>query len=201
MPSKPTSVIADACARRASYLVGYTARVASRCPSEADRNQIFAGAYVSYVAFFEQQLEELFVGLVTGALTHPNAGVRPVVTIPNRSAAKSVIMAGRSYVDWLPYEQHTKRRAPAFLVAGAPFLGLGKAERDSLNKASILRNALAHQSDHSQRQFAAEFTQGRTLRTTELKPAGYLRGSHSINRSRFQVQLEQLVAVIQQLTH
>ncbi len=201
MPSKSTSAIEAACARRASYLIGYTKRVASRCPSEADRNQIFAGAYVSYLAFFEQQLEELFVGLITGGLAHPNANVRPVVLMPSSSAAKSVITAGRSYVDWLPYEQHTRRRAPAFLVAGAPFSSLGKPERDSLQRAAILRNSLAHQSDHSQRQFAAEFTRGRALRPSELKPAGYLRGSHSINRTRFQVQLQELVMVMRQLTN
>jgi hypothetical protein len=200
MPSKPAEVVADACARRANYLVGYSQRLAARCNSEADRNQVFSGAYVAYLGFFEQQLEELFVGLLTAKYRHPRAVIRPLVVLPSRSVAKSLITGGRNYVDWLPFEQHTRKRAPAFLHNGEPFSSLGKADRDALDRASVLRNALAHQSDHSQRRFAAVFTSGKSLRASELRPGGYLRGSHSLSRTRFEVQLQELVGVMRKLT-
>ncbi|MBZ5740332.1 hypothetical protein [Nocardioides mangrovi] len=200
MPSKPASAVADACARRANYLVHYTTRMSGRCNSDADRNQVYAGAYVAYLAFFEQQLEDLFIGLLTHKYVHPNTGVKPVVAMPNAKAAKSLITGGRSYVDWLPYDQHTRKRATAFLLEGQPFLGLGKPDRAALERASVLRNALAHQSDHSQRRFKEEFTDGKSLRTGELKPGGYLRGSHSRLKTRFEVQLQELVRVIRELT-
>ena len=200
MLSRPTNEISDACARRANYLIGYSTRVANRCKAEADRNQIFAGAYISYLAFFERQIEDLFVGLLTSRYEHPSSTVRPVVVMPSTKVAKLLIAGGRSYVDWLPFDQHTKKRAPAFFVNGGPFANLAKTERSALDRASILRNALAHQSDHSLRRFATEFTAGKSLRPSELKPAGYLRGAHSLRRTRFEVQLSELVRVMSSLT-
>lgn len=200
MSSKPASSVADACTRRANYLVQYTTRISGRCNSDADRNQVYAGAYVAYLAFFEKQLEELFIGLLTHKYLHPNADVKPVVAMPNAKAAKALITGGRSYVDWLPYDQHTRKRASAFLFDGEPFWSLSKPDRAALERASVLRNALAHQSDHSQRRFRGEFTDGKLLRTGELKPGGYLRGSHSRQKTRFEVQLQELVRVIRELT-
>lgn len=196
MPSSPASRVADDCARRGNYLVGYSTRLSSRCNSEADKNQVFAGAYVAYLGYFEQQLEELFVGLLTGKYVHPDARVKPLVTMPSRSVAKSLITGGRRYVDWLPFEQHTKQRSTAFLRDGAPFARIGRPERDALDRASVLRNALAHQSDHSQARFQATFTEGRSLRASERRPAGYLRGFHSVGRTRFEIQLQELVGVM-----
>jgi hypothetical protein len=120
--------------------------------------------------------------------------------MPSIKAAKLVITGGRNYVDWLPYEQHTRKRASAFFVDGAPFERLDKDSRAALERASVLRNALAHQSDHSQRRFVNEFAKGRALRGSELRPGGYLRGSHSLTKNRFQVQLEELVRVMRELT-
>lgn len=200
MLSKPASNVADGCSRRANYLVHYTNRISLRCRTDADKNQVFAGAYVAYLAFFERQLEDLFVGLLTGRYAHASPKVGPIVQMPNAQAAKLLITAGRSYVDWLPYDQHTRRRAPAFFVDGEPFLSLSKADRDALERASILRNALAHQSDHSQRRFKEKFTDGKALRVGEMKPGGYLRGSHSYSRTRFEIQLQELVGVMRRLT-
>ena len=200
MPSKPASSVADACAQRASYVTRYARRIASRCNSEADRNQVFAGAYVSYLAFFESQIEELFVGLLTAAYTHPSRHVRPQVPMPNRSKAKSIVTAGRSYVDWLPYDQHTRKRAPGFLVDGEPFTSLSKPHRSTLEKASVLRNALAHHSDHSQRRFTQEFIDGRAIPLSQRKPPSYLRGAHSRKHNRLEVHLMELVAIMQELT-
>ena len=200
MPSKPSDAVALACARRANYLIHYTRRVARRCPADADKNQVYAGAYVAYVAFFEQQIAELFVGLLAGIYIHPRTTVAPLVMMPTRTVAKTVVAGGRAYVDWLPYDQHLRKRAKAFFVGGEPFGDLGASERRSLERASILRNALAHQSDHSRGRFAEEFTSGRALRPGEQNPGGYLRGQHSINKDRFQAQLEELVAVLRGFT-
>lgn len=200
MQSKPASTVADACSRRANYLVHYTNRLASRCTTDADRNQVYSGAYVAYLAFFEQQIEELFVGLLTAKFVHPSSAVYPIVKMPNRKVAKSLITGGRSYVDWLPFEQHTRKRAPAFLRAGEPFSSLSTPDKTALDRASVLRNALAHQSDHSLRRFKRVFTDDKALRSSELRPGGYLRGAHSLGRSRFEIQLQELVQVMRSLT-
>jgi hypothetical protein len=200
MPSKPASDIADACARRARYLSHYARRMVSRCHTEADKNQVFAGAYVSYLTFFEAQIEALFVGLITERHAHPDASIAPTVAMPNSKIAKAMITGGRNYVDWLPFNAHTMKRAPVFLVEGRPFTDLSKPRRNTLDNASVLRNALAHQSDHALKRFEAEFVDGKVLPVSQRKPPGYLRGSHSLTRNRLEVQLMELVVIMRDLT-
>jgi hypothetical protein len=200
MPSKPATDIADACSRRANFLAGYARRLARRCASEADVNQVFAGAYVSYVTYFENQIELLFIGLLTGRLIHSDHKVRAVVAMPNARTAKSLILGGKRYVDWLPFDQHTKPRSLAFFVEGAPFADLSAQHRASLDKASVLRNALAHSSDHALKRFQTVFVDGHSLPPAQQSPAGFLRGAHSLSQNRFEVQLAGLVAVMNQLT-
>lgn len=200
MPSKPASEIADACSRRARYLSQYARRMVARCNNEADKNQVVAGAYVSYLTFFEAQVEALFVGLITGRHSHPNPAVKATLPMPNPKIAKSMITGGRNYVDWLPYNAHTVKRAPVFLLEGRPFTDLSNIRRTTLDNASVLRNALAHQSDHALRRFEAEFVTGKILPVSQRKPPGYLRGSHSLGRNRLEVQLSELVAIMGDLT-
>lgn len=200
MNSKPASEIADACSRRARYLSQYARRMVARCNNEADKNQVFAGAYVSYLTFFEAQLEALFVGLITGSHSHPNSAIKATLPMPNRRIAKSMITGGRNYVDWLPYNAHTMKRAPVFLVEGRPFTDLSSVRRSTLDNASVLRNALAHQSDHALRRFEVEFVRGRILPVSQRRPPGYLRGAHSLGRNRLEVQLSELVAIMGELT-
>src|SRR5665811_1179113 len=156
MPSKPSSDVFGSCASRAKYVTQYARRIESRCKSVADRNQVFSGAYVSYLAFFESQIEELFVGLICGKYTHPDSMVKPLVLMPDKTTAKLIVTGGRSYVDWLPYDAHTRKRASSFLADGAPFKGLSNPSRKVLGKSFIIRNALAHSSEHSQRRFKEE---------------------------------------------
>ncbi len=200
MPSKPTTEVADVCARRANFVAGYARRLGQRCKLEADINLVFAGAYVSYVAYFESQIEVLFVGLLTGRLQHPDPTVRPLVGMPNARTAKSLILGGKRYVDWLPYDQQTRPRSLAFFDAGAPFARLDDSKVKALERASVLRNALAHSSDHSQRRFSETFVSGRSLPPAQQRPAGFLRGKHSLTQNKLEVQLSELIAVMTLLT-
>lgn len=200
MPSKPASNVKDACARRARYVTHYVRRMSAKCNAESDKNQVFAGAYIAYVAFFESQLEDLFIGLMTGRYSHPRSAVGPVVVMPNRDVAKSIVTAGRPYVDWLPFDQNLKKRAPSFLIDGEPFNSLSPPRKQALKKASTIRNALAHASDHSKEQFHRTFIQSATVPLGQRSPAPYLRGAHSLNMSRFEVLVTELVQVMDELT-
>lgn len=155
---------------------------------------------IAYVAFFEAQLEDLFIGLMTKRYEHPRPNVKPIVTPAKRSDAKAIVNGGRSYVDWLPYDQHLKKRAPGFFKDGEPFTTLDSASRKSLDRASILRNALAHASDHSYTQFRRTFLDGHNIPRLQHRPATYLLGQHSLGKSRFDVIVGELVLVMGQLT-
>ena len=200
MSSKPASDVVDACARRGKFVTQYVRRVSAHCTSESDKNQVVGGALIAYVAFFEAQLEELFIGLMIEKYKHPLSHVKPIVKPSNRASAKAIINGGRSYVDWLPYDQYLKKRAKGFFKQGEPFSTLDAVSRKSLERASVLRNSLAHASDHSQRQFKQVFLDGHQIPRTQHRPAPYLRGLHSLGRTRFDVTVTELVLVMQKLT-
>jgi hypothetical protein len=118
-------------------------------------------------------LEDLFVGLLTGALTSaPN--VRPRVTFRSPAVARDVILGGKAYVDWLPYG-YTEKRAEAFFRAGEPFSKLTKPEKKSLERMLTIRHAVAHQSRSARRKFEDEVIGASPLLPAERTPAGFLR--------------------------
>jgi hypothetical protein len=168
-----------------------------------DLDRAYAAGYMLFYTSVERTLEQLFVGLLTGKVTVTQSGVRPVVAAPNGPTALRLVLGGRTYADWLPYEHHTKRRAEALLANGKPFTSLTKPDRVFLGRMSVLRNALAHRSDHSLRQFDREFIQNNPvpggLPPAQHKPIGYLRGQHAANQSRLSYQLAEAAGIVRRL--
>lgn len=191
--------VALACRRRARFLNQHFERMLRRSKAVADRNQIVAGIFVSYYAFYERQLEALFMGLLTGNLTHPTAAVKPLATFTSVQAADVIVRDGKNYVDWLPFDQHTMKRATIYFEDGEPFDRLDKTQRRVLEELGLLRNALAHQSAHSLRRFRAELVDGNGLPTSQSNPAGYLRGDYSLGVTRLNYYLMASVGIMNRL--
>jgi hypothetical protein len=181
---KASTDVADACRRRARFLDQHSARMLGRSHAAADKNQIVSGTLVSFYAFFERQLEALFLGLLTGSLAHPTANVRPLAHFLSSEAADAIVRSGKKYIDWLPFERHTMERSRVYFENGEPFDRLSVAERRVLEELGLLRNALAHQSAHSLSRFHKVFVEGRALPTSQSTPAGYLRGDQSLGTTR-----------------
>lgn len=203
----PATILAERLGREARSLELYVARVERLAHDggvpKVDLDRAYAAGYMLFYTSAERILEQLFVGILTGRVTVTQAGVRPVVVAPNGPTALRLVLGGRRYVDWLPFERHTKPRAEALLADGKPFTSLAKADRLFLERMSVLRNALAHRSDHSLRQFDREFIQKNPvpggLPPKQRKPIGYLRGQHAANQSRFSFQLAEAAAIVRRL--
>src|SRR5579859_135638 len=138
-----------------------------------DVSLFYEGIFLRTVTSFEGLIEELFVGLLTGAITS-GRGVHPRVTFRSTAVARDVMLGGKAYVDWLPYH-HTDNRACAFFRAGRPFSILNRTERKSLERMFIIRNAVAHQSRAARRKFEDEVIGAAPLLPSERTPAGFLR--------------------------
>jgi hypothetical protein len=199
--------LAERLAREARSLEVYVGRVdalvrAGRMP-KIDLDRAYAAGYMLFYTSVERTLEQLFVGLLTGKVTLSQSKVKPVVIAPNAPKALRLVLGDRTYVDWLPYERHTKRRAQALFADGKPFTSLAKQDRVFLERMSVLRNALAHRSDHSLRQFNREFIDNNPvpggLPPAQHKPIGYLRGQHAANQSRLSYQLAEAAAIVRRL--
>ena len=159
-----------------------------------DLNRIYGGAFVAFHSYLENSLEDLFLGLVTQRLEI--RGVRPLVSISGDRVAQRVVFGGRNYADWLPFNKQTVPRAEAFLSSGRPFTELSKADRNFLDDLALLRNALAHESGHSMKQFRRVYVGNRALPPQQTRPAGYLRGQHTLNQRRFEYLLGQAAHIV-----
>jgi hypothetical protein len=138
-----------------------------------DINLFYEGILLRSVTSFEAMLEELFIGLLTGKITAPRA-IHPRVNFQSTVVARKVVLGGRPYVDWLPYNL-TKKRAEAFFRSGIPFTRLDNADERSLVRIVTIRNAVAHQSKAALQKFEREVIGSAALLASERNPAGYLR--------------------------
>jgi hypothetical protein len=115
-------------------------------------------------------------------------------------AREVIIGPNRSYVDWVPYRR-TVELATVFFKGGRPFSDLAQPHKDVLHKSHIIRNAIAHKSKHSLKEFERHIIGSSTLPPSECSPAGYLRGLLRISPSqtRFSNLLAQMLLCAREL--
>jgi len=142
-----------------------------------DVSLFYEGIFLRTVTSFESLMEELFLGLLTGAII-AGPKIHPRVTFRSVAIARDVMLGGKAYADWLPYH-HTEKRANAFFRGGLPFCCLEKAELKSLDRILTIRHAVAHQSRAARKKFEIEVIGSAPLLPAERTPAGYLRSVFS----------------------
>ena len=188
MPS-PSSILSDEFVRRLKSLEQTRKEVESLCRrGELTRRateQVYGAILLNTVTSFEELIESLFLGLLDGTL-RPRTGVRPRMTFKSSVVAREVVLGGRSYVDWFPYTRFTEKRAGAFFTGGRPFTEPSDADKKFLENLMIIRNAIAHQSLHSRKQFEREIISGIALLPRERTPVGYLRSLLTPTQTRFE---------------
>ena len=160
----------------------------------------YSGLYLNAVVSLERFIEALFIGVLAGRFRGQGT-VAARVHFKSDLVARDVVLGGRPYVDWLPYEQNTLRRAKAFFRGGQPFSGLDRAEKKLLEQAGYIRNALAHKSAHSLRMFEREVVGNLPLIGHERTPAGFLRSllRQSPSETRYENIVTELAAISQKL--
>lgn len=141
--------------------------------SRRDTALFYEGIFLRSVTAFEGLVEDLFVGLLTESVK-PGRNVLPRVTFRSHAVARDVMLGGRPYVDWLPY-QFTEKRAEAFFRGGLPFRNLENGDKRELERIIKIRNAVAHQSRNARRKFEESVIGAAPMLSVERTPAGYLR--------------------------
>jgi hypothetical protein len=167
--------------------------------SELDLERVYGATALEFHAFIERSIEELFLGLLRERLTSSDGSIKPLVSVPSDRTARAIVQGGRAYVDWLPYNFYTMPRAKAYFASGKPFSRLEKSDVDALADFSLIRNALAHQSNSAIRSFQKGLVEGKNLPISEHRPAAYLRGTHTLGQSRMNHLLARLAAVMNKL--
>lgn len=155
-----------------------------------DIEQVYAGLYLEAVTSLERLIEDLFIGLLAGRIDRHSLGIVPRVSFKSDLVAREVVLAGRHYVDWLPYN-YMEERAKAFFRNGLPFARLGKPDKLQIENLLCIRNAIAHKSRYSQRRFEQTIIGVLPLQPRERTPAGFLRSVFRI--APIQTRYENLV--------
>ena len=90
------------------------------------------------------------------------------------NVTNTVVYGGKAYVNWLPYKEHTLKRAKLFFDSGEPFQQLSPLQKNKISEYHIIRNAIAHKSPNSLNHFNNIIAQ-LALLPREKTPTGYLR--------------------------
>ena len=149
-----------------------------------DIEVIYKGLFIEILASFENFIENIFVGLLSNNTSLKSKKIKPKIVFNSSKICRAILAGDRSYVDWLPYDRYTMKRAKIFFKNGYPFTLLSKSERDVLEKSSIIRNAIAHKSIYSIKKFKEEFINGKNLLPKESTVVGFLRSNYRSNPSQ-----------------
>src|SRR6185369_5159538 len=135
---------------------------------------IYEAIFLNLITQFEASLEELFFALLMGRVTSANPRMRTKITTRSEAVIRNILLAGDNYLAWLPYRQ-TEERAHNYFASGVPFSSLNDGEKSFLRESVFIRNAVAHKSKFSLRQFHGKVSGVTRLKPRERTPAGFLR--------------------------
>lgn len=140
-----------------------------------DLHSVYEAMFIRGVTSFEVFLQDQFIAIMNGTASYSRGrGVFVKMSATSPAALMDILLQKRAYVTWLPYDE-TRKRASIYLKEGKPFSDVQKPERETMDRITLIRNAIAHQSTHAIRQFEDKVLSGLTLLPQERRPAGFLR--------------------------
>jgi hypothetical protein len=154
---------------------------------------LFVTAYSSFEAFLEAQF---FAILAERAVYAKKRKVVLRMKPTSPAALREILLQGKDYLTWIPFNQ-TEDRAKLYLKDGRPFSELDGGNKSKIKAVHLIRNAIAHKSDHSKRLFDEKVIGGMALLPVERKPAGFLRSQVRASPVviRFEVYMQDLAAI------
>jgi len=161
---------------------------------------IYEGIYLNAITHFENFIENLFINLLSNKAEHPSRDVKPKLLFSSTVICRDIVCAGKSYVDWFPYD-FTIKRAKVYFKKGLPFTALEKADKKGISEILYIRNAIAHKSKHSVKMFTKHLIDGLILTPREKTPAGFLRSNYAASppQTRYEFLIFQIVQIARKL--
>ena len=163
--------------------------------NETDIVQFYNGLYLNLFGEFERLLDELFFGLLSSDISTSLPVVRIVPPISS-DLARNILLIGKNYLDWLPYE-NTLERAKVFSRDGMPFTLLNDQNRSNLSRYVYIRNAIAHRSEYAVSKFIKHIIGDSKLPPRERTPVGFLRGNFrsAPSQTRYELVVQELKSI------
>lgn len=139
-----------------------------------DIEKVYDGLYINLFTEFASLIEDLFFGLLKKKILSPLTNVVVTISPSSGMIAQEILLIGKNYIDWLPYEK-TIERAKIFFKDGIPFTLLNDGHKSNLKRYIYIRNALTHKSEYSLQQFNRHVIGSSNLTPREKTPTGFLR--------------------------
>ena len=108
-------------------------------------------AYLHAYLAWEVFLEETFVLYMIGKKVPRRAAPQRYALPPSRQHAKDWVAEGRDHAKWDP--SAVASRAQRFFRGGEPYLAVLRGNKNVLDQAKTIRNAIAHESDSAREKF------------------------------------------------
>lgn len=203
MPTRPSSELTADLHAEGKRVRDFLARAESLHDSGAleadDLVLAYEGALLSWCTAVERTLEDLFLGLLAGAIApQPGNTVTPLIGVTSIEVAHGVVTGTRRYVDWLPLNE-VEKRAKVFFADGKPFDCFENDDLRAVERLHTIRNAIAHKSGAALETFHKKMVQPEAIPLAERAPAGYLRGIHTGSQSRMELLMAQTAISIRKL--
>lgn len=143
---------------------------------------LYDGLFLKLITQFESFVEELFIGLLYDKHTLSTRKKVQKVIFPDRKTTLNYLYYGKKYVDLMPHDK-LLNAARVFFNDDNPFNTLSSSDKDTLKEIFIIRNAIAHKSDFSDKKFKELMNdKGFSVLTS---PSEYLRTLHSPSITMF----------------
>jgi hypothetical protein len=152
------------------------ARVEKLCDRQKltvrDVETLYEGLFLRSVTAFEGLIERVFFQALRGEIETRAVGGK--ITSTSNAVLHDVLLDGKEYLEWLPYDR-TLKRAKRYLRGGRPFTSFTDDDSSRLSQIARIRNAVAHSSKHAKDVFRNKVTSNIVLLPREKTPAGFLR--------------------------
>lgn len=164
---------------------------------------LFLSAHVAIEGFIEQLFLGHLIEKGTKQCIVSNMHiVKPRIVVNSARIARELVTGpNKNYVDWVPYYK-TLEMANLYFRGGKPFSELTNDEKKLLEKCHIIRNAIAHKSRHSIKQFKNKvLINPSSLPPRERNPSGYLSAIIRVSplQTRFSSYLTQMALIAKKL--
>jgi hypothetical protein len=170
-----------------------------RLIAQRDVDFVFEIAFFSCFIALENYIEARFISLITGNGKSDTNKFSVRVPIRSPVIAREFFYGGRTYVDLFPYKR-TEELAERFFRNGYPFTGLDLSQKQELTLQHAIRNDLAHKSRASEETFRNLCTgRGIALPDRDMVVRRYLQTPFSIDETRFENHVSQLISIVNAL--
>lgn len=159
---------------------------------------IYEMIFLSLLVELENYIEDIIIEMMCGSHVPVACNFHRRIVFRSSIVAREALYGGLGYTNLLPIDRAIVK-AKIFFRGGRPFSLIGDDEKKILSFLHAIRNCIAHKSRSSIISFERELSKRHTLPPSQRTPARYLRSGFSARRTRYEVEIGNLLGIVRKL--